>query len=68
MIKLVKYYFEYKDRPEVFKRGTQQKISTPKKSSNRKSKVSNDVKPVKGVKSKGAITLFLLSQNSVKLV
>jgi hypothetical protein len=68
MIKLVKYYFEYKDRPEVFKRGTQQKISTPKKSSNRKSKVSNDVKPVKGVKSKGAITPFLLSQNSVKLV
>jgi hypothetical protein len=68
MIKLVNYYFEYKDRPEVFKRGTRQKISTPKKSSNRKSKVSNDIKPVKGVKSKGAITPFLLSQNSVKLV
>ena len=64
MIKLVDYYFEFKDRPEVFKRRTQQKISTPKKSSNRKSKVSNDVKPIKGVKSKGAITPFLLSIKS----
>ena len=68
MIKLVNYYFEYKDRPEVFKRETQQKISTLKIPTSRKSKVSNDVKPVKGVKSKGAITPFLLSQNSVKLV
>ena len=43
MIKLVKYYFEYKDRPELFKRGTQ-KIPTPKNSRNRK--VSNGIKPV----------------------
>ncbi|ULY68595.1 hypothetical protein [Chlorella virus XW01] len=43
MIKLVKYYFEYKDRPEVFKRGIQ-KIPTPKKSRNRKA--SNGIKPV----------------------
>ncbi len=48
MIKLVNYYFEHKDRPEIFKRGnnnTQQKISTPKIST-RKSKASNDIKPV----------------------
>ena len=43
MIKLVKYYFEYKDRPEVFKRGTQ-KIPTPKKFRNRKA--SNGISPV----------------------
>lgn len=43
MIKLIKYYFEYKDRPEVFKRGNQ-KIPTPKKSRNRKA--SNGIKPV----------------------
>ena len=44
MIKLVKYYFEYKDRPEIFKRGIQQKIPTPKKSRNRKA--SNGIKPI----------------------
>ena len=43
MIKLVKYYFEYKNRPEVFKRATQ-KIPTPKNSRNRKA--SNGIKPV----------------------
>jgi hypothetical protein len=43
MIKLVKYYFEYKDRLEVFKRGNQ-KIPTPKNSRNRKA--SNGIKPV----------------------
>ena len=46
MIKLVDYYFEFKDRPEVFKRGTQQKISTLKISTSRKSKVSNGIKPI----------------------
>ena len=46
MIKLVNYYFEFKDRPEVFKRGTQQKISTLKIPTSRKSKVSNGIKPV----------------------
>ena len=48
MIKLVNYYFEHKDRPEIFKRGNnniQQKIPTPKIST-RKSKVSNGIKPV----------------------
>ena len=47
MIKIVNYYFEYKVRPEIFKRGTdnpQQKATTPKRKI--KNKVSNVVKPV----------------------
>ena len=53
MIKLVNYYFEYNDRLEIFKRGTQQKISTVKIPTSRKSKVSNDVKLLKELNPSG---------------
>ena len=46
MIKLVKYYFKHKSRPEIFLRETKIKQKTTTPSVKRVRKVSNVVKPV----------------------